>query len=410
MFRTTKAIKCPYNQEPTDIKPLVISIVCVLLTGISFGFGRTLFPMVMPEMIAELHLTYTQAGVINGVSQASSLLTIPLAGYLAHRFGGLRLIVGCQLFGCLLLASLSLVQGYYSLLIINFLIRGWPVLVWIPMVAVASEHINEKWRATMLTATSSGPCFFIFFDGILSSYFLEHFHWRSMWYFTALVCFASCCFCFLALKLVRAWSDSARDKKARHHLNKELIQWLKTRSGVILFALFAIIGFTFMSFQVYLASFLREELGVDLQTAAVMWSVMGISGILGGVSIGMFTDHFGVKISFGLVFTMAMLSTLIICLPHNPSTSIAMAILFGASQAAVYGLGPAYLSKTLSTDSATTAFSIATMVLTAGAMFGNFLGGWGEGKSGSFTGFYISLGILFAIGAVLSSGLKSERR
>ena len=48
------------------------------------------------------------------------------------------------------------------------------------------------------------------------------------------------------------------------------------------------------------------------------------------------------------------------------------------------------------------------MVLTAGAMIGNFLGGWSEGRFGSFTGFYILLGILFAIGAVLSSMLKSE--
>ena len=65
--------------------------------------------MVMPEMIADLSLTYPQAGVINGLSQASSLLTIPLAGYLAHRIGGLRLIVACQLLGCILLAALGLV-------------------------------------------------------------------------------------------------------------------------------------------------------------------------------------------------------------------------------------------------------------------------------------------------------------
>ena len=51
---------------------------------------------------------------------------------------------------------------------------------------------------------------------------------------------------------------------------------------MLVVALFAIIGFAFMSFQVYLAPFLREKLGAGLQTAAVMWSVMGVSGILGG--------------------------------------------------------------------------------------------------------------------------------
>jgi MFS family permease len=366
--------------------------------------------MVMPEMIKDLHLTYAQAGVINGVSQASSLITIPLAGYLTHRIGGLRLIVACQLVGCILLAALSLVQEYYSLLAINFLIRGWPVVVWIPLIVIASEHISMKWRATMLTAASSGPCFFIFIDGILSSFFLEHYHWRSLWQLTAFVCLFCCCGSFMTLKLVKAWDYSTKKKEVKHRSNTELIQWMKARSGVILISLFAIIGFTFMSFQVYLASFLRHELGVGLETAAVMWSVMGISGILGGVSIGIITDRFGVKVSFGLVFTMAMLSTVLICLPLNSVSILAMAVLFGVSQAAVYGLGPAYISKTLSTNSATAAFSSATMVLTFGAMVGNFIGGWSEGEFGSFTGFYISLGVFCVIGAVLSFGLKSERR
>ena len=399
----------PTNSESSLLKPLVISIICVLLTGISFGFGRTLFPMVMPEMIKDLHLTYTQAGVINGVSQASSLITIPLAGYLAHRIGGLRLIVGCQLFGGMLLMALSLVQDFYSLLVINFLIRSWPIVVWIPLIAVAAEHINIKWRATMLTAASSGPCLFIFIDGILSSFFLDHFHWRNLWLFTAILCFVCCCCCFFALKLVNAWNPSSTGKKTRITFNKDLIHWLKTRSGVILISLFAIIGFAFMSFQVYLASFLRDELGVGLRTAAIMWSVMGISGILGGINIGIFSDRFGVKVSFYLVFTMALLSTVLICLPLTSSSIIAMAVLFGISQAAVYGLGPAYMSKILSKDSATLVFSGATMVLTFGAMVGNFIGGWSEGRFGSFTGFYIFLGILFALGAILSIGLKSER-
>ena len=398
------------NSEPAIARPLAISIICVLLTGISFGFGRNLFPMVMPEMIKDLHLTYTQAGVINGASQSSSLITIPLAGYLTHRIGGLRLIVACQLFGCTLLAALSLVQGYYSLLVINFLIRSWPVVVWIPLVVIASEHINVKWRATMLTAASSGPCFFIFINGILSSFFLEHYHWRGMWQFTALFCFFCCCCCFFTLKLMKVWDYSTKGKEVKLRSNTELIHWMKTRSGVILISLFAIIGFTFMSFHVYLAAFLRDELRVGLGTTAVMWSVMGVSGILGGVSIGIITDRLGVKVSFGLVFMMAILSTVFVCLPPNSVSILTMALLFGVSQAAIYGLGPAYISKTLSTDSATVAFSSATMVLTFGAMVGNFIGGWSEGQFGSFTEFYISLGLFFVLGAVLSFGLKSERQ
>ena len=209
---------------------------------------------------------------------------------------------------------------------------------------------------------------------------------------------------------MKVWDYSTKGKEVKLRSNTELIHWMKTRSGVILISLFAIIGFTFMSFHVYLAAFLRDELRVGLGTTAVMWSVMGVSGILGGVSIGIITDRLGVKVSFGLVFMMAILSTVIVCLPPNSVRILTMALLFGISQAAIYGLGPAYITKTLSTDSATVAFSSATMVLTFGAMVGNFIGGWSEGHFGSFREFYISLGIFIVIGAVLSFGLKSERQ
>ena len=397
------------NSYPAIAKPLIVSFVCVLLNGISYGFGVYLFPMVMPEMIKDLHLNYTHAGTINGVSQAATLFTIPIAWYLTRRLGGLRLIVLCQLVGGILLAALSFVQDYYSLIIINFFIRGWPVLVWIPLVVIATEHIEVKWRATMLTAASSGQCFFIFIDGILSSFFLEHYHWRSLWQVVALICLLSCCCCFVMLKLVGAWDHSIKAKGARSRIKTELFQWMKARNGIIVMSLFAITGFTFVSFQMYLASFLRDELGVGLEVAAVMWSVMGISGILGGVTIGVITDRIGVKASFSVVFTMALLSTVLICLPLNSVSILAMAVLFGVSQAAVHGLGPAYIAKTLSPGLVTAAFSSATMIFVFGAMAGNFIGGWSGGAFGSFAGFYIFVGIFFIIGAVLSFGLQRER-
>jgi len=142
-------------------KPLTISVVCAVLTGISYGFGIYLFPMVMPEMIQDLHLNYTHAGTITGMGQMSALSTVPLAAYLTGRIGGLRVIVACPLIGAVMLAAMYYVQGFYSLLVLNFLIRGWPIMVWIPLVAVAAEHIDFRWRATMLTASSSGACFFI---------------------------------------------------------------------------------------------------------------------------------------------------------------------------------------------------------------------------------------------------------
>ncbi|WP_457553241.1 hypothetical protein [Desulfobacula sp.] len=143
------------NVEEFNKKPLVISAVCVLITGISYGFGMYLLPMVIPEMAKDLGLSYTLIGIITGFSQTSAFLSIPLAGFLTSRIGGLKLIIGIQLIGAVFLAGLYFVQGFFS-----FLIRAWPVMTWIPLVSIAAEHIPVKWRAVMLTMASSAACFF----------------------------------------------------------------------------------------------------------------------------------------------------------------------------------------------------------------------------------------------------------
>ncbi|OQY07228.1 MAG: hypothetical protein B6I22_03525 [Desulfobacteraceae bacterium 4572_123] len=397
------------NIESGRLKPLTISIVSAVLTGLSYGFGIYLFPMVMPEMLKDLHLNYTHAGTITGVGQVSALLTIPPAGYLTGRIGGLRLILLCPLIGACLLAAMYYVKGFYGLMILNFIIRGWPIMVWIPLVAIAAEHIDVKWRATMLTASSSGACFFIFIDGVISSYFLAHYHWRNMWLFVSGLCLIVVVVCFLALKGVNAWEIIKYGAGPASKPTGDILKWIKTRSGIALNLLFALAGFAFVAFQMYLAPFLRDELGLGLEITGVMWAVMGISGIIGGVGIGVITDRMGARISFAIVFAMAVISTVLICLPMNFLTVLTMAVLFGVGQAAVFGLHPAYLSKTMSADLAAKAFSVGNMVMISSAVAGNFIGGWSGGETGSFLLFYIALGGLFLLGVFVSFCLKNEK-
>ncbi|MFW2367985.1 MAG: MFS transporter, partial [Desulforhopalus sp.] len=350
------------------LKPLVVGMVCTLLTGVAYGFGNYMFPMVMPEMLKELGLNYTDAGIVTGLGQASPLFAIPITGYLTLRLGGLRLIVLLQLFGAALLALLSFVNGFIGLIVVIFLLRTWPIMVWVPLVAIAAEHIGYQWRATMLTAASAGACFFVFIDGNLSSYFLEHHHWRGLWRTTALICLANSIFCWASLKWVDCWSNHSVRQTGMKSPLPEVFIWIKTRSGTIIVLLFGVVGVAFVPFQVYLAPYLRDDLNVGLKMTSLVWSVMGISGILGGVAMGMFTDRFGVKPALMIVFFMAALSSVMICLPITTWQLLTMAILFGIGQAVIFGLGPTYISKVMPAESAATANSAATMVLVSFAL------------------------------------------
>ncbi len=403
-----------YSQSKSskfDLKPWVIGSICVLITGISYGFGMYLFPMIIPEMAKDLHLDYTQIGTITGIGQTSVFLSIPLAGFLTTRIGALKLIVGIQFIGAILLAGLYAVNGFKSLLILNFLIRAWPVMTWIPLISVAIDHIPIKWRATMLTLASSSGCFLILIGGLLSSFFLEHLHWRTLWLTIALICLFSSIFSRMGLKYVGVWqrTDLARLKKEKPS-DKELKGWLRSSNGIILNLIFFITGLSFVTFQVYLASYLRDELGVGLDTTALMWSTMGISGAIGGVFFGLLTDRLGVRISQSLIFISGLGATGFLFLSASFSSLLMMGFLFGISQAAVYAMGPAYISKMLSAGSAAKVFTIGTMIMSSGAFLGNFLGGWSKGITGTFWWIYMAMGILFACGALLSLLLIPENK
>jgi MFS family permease len=395
-------------QLSVRLKPLVIGMVCTLLTGVAYGFGNYLFPMVMPEMLRDLGLNYTDAGIVTGAGQASPLFAIPLTGYLTHRLGGLRFIVCMQLFGAALLGLLSFVEGFAGLTMVIFLLRTWPIMVWIPLVAIAAEHIDYQRRATMITIASAGAGFFVFIDGNISSYFLEHHHWRDLWRTAALICFVNAIFCWASLKWINCWNNDPVRHAVRKSPLPELFIWLKTRSGITIVLIFGAIGFSIVPFQVYLAPYLRDDLSVGLKMTSLVWSIMGISGILGGVLMGIFTDRYGVKPALIIVFMMAALSSLMICLPITVWQLLTMATLFGIAQAVIFGLGPAYISKSLPAESAATANSAATMVLVSFALTANFIGGWSRGHLGSFWYFYGLLGVLFVGGLLLSLCIEKE--
>jgi len=395
-----------------DSKPWIVGSICVLIAGMSYGFGMYLFPMVIPEMAKDLHLDYTQIGMITGIGQASVFLSIPLAGFLTTRIGGLKLIVNIQFIGAVLLAGLYAVNGFKSLLILNFFIRAWPIMTWIPLISVAVDHIPIKWRATMLTLASSSGCFLILIDGLLSSFFLEHLCWRELWLTVALICLLSSFLSRMGLKSVGLWcrrTDPIQTKGGKP-LDKDVGKWLKSSNGIILNLIFLITGLSFVTFQVYLAPYLRDELGIGLDTTALMWSFMGISGGLGGVFFGLLTDRLGVRISQSLIFLSGLGATGFLFFSASFSSILAMALLFGISQAAVYGMGPAYISKMLPAGSAAKIFTIGTMIMSAGALIGNFLGGWGKGVFHTFWWVYIAAGFLFACGALLSLLLIPENK
>ena len=62
------------------------SLLSLFLAHLTLDLYPSLLPIMLPFLVASLHLTYTQAGLVATASLVGSSLTQPLFGYLADRF------------------------------------------------------------------------------------------------------------------------------------------------------------------------------------------------------------------------------------------------------------------------------------------------------------------------------------
>ncbi len=381
----------------------IIAAVCILLTATAFGFGLYLIPMVLPEITASLGLDYTRIGTITGGCQIASLLAIPLADLVVRRFGALTTIITAQFAAALLLAGVYGLQGFFDFFCLSFLIRIWPVMVWIPMVAVAAEHLPLNWRPTFFTLVSTASFVCVSFDGIFSSWFLTHSNWRVMWLAASIISIGIGIISLAALKYCGGLDSHIQNEKLpQTALEHELTAWLKSRDGILMNAIFLVTGLTFISFPVYLAPYLREELNAGLPAITLIWSVMGLAGVAGGLIFSIIVAHLGIKFCLALIFSLGMTAAAGLTGAPAMVPMTVSAVSFGAAQAVIFGMGPAYISNVLSAPAASRAFTLGTAIMNIGGLVGNFLVGWSSDILDSFKWSYMATGALFAAGALLS--------
>jgi predicted MFS family arabinose efflux permease len=88
----------------------------------------------------------------------------------------------------------------------------------------------------------------------------------------------------------------------------------------------------------------------------------------------------------------------------------AAAACFGWSFYAIYGLIPAYISKTVEPRAAVKVFAVANVFLGVGTTLGNVIGGRIPGWFGSLQGVFVVASVLACAGVIVTMILQDERR
>ena len=389
--------------------------IVVLLTSLvaaTYGFGIYLFAQLVPDMQASLGFDFSYVGSITASAQLGFLLCALLAVWLTPKIGGGWMIVAS---GAVCALALLLIPLSNNILVIGALLTllaGTAATVFVPMVDVISRVTAYRYRGLAMGLVSSGTSYGVAINSLLVPLYAAPGEWRSVWWWVGLLTVAMALLVLVVFKKGGLLSTTPQPVVAPTALEltvpskrSALIQpWV-----LLIWSMNFLIGFATFPFQTYLSSYLRTELGFDVQYSAQVWAVIGFVGMFAGLAVGWLSDRTGLRAAMLLVYGCVVTAALIFVVSPSGHWPLVAAALFSTAFYPIFGLIPAYVSKLASSSAmAVSIFGVANVMQGSGGMLGNYGAGLLANYSGSFAGVYATIAAVGAVLIILTLKLPTE--
>ncbi|MGD9949384.1 MAG: MFS transporter [Desulfobulbus sp.] len=373
------------------------------------GLARFALGMLLPAMGADLQLTYGQMGTISTANFVGYLAGILVVTPLVRRVGA-RLLTTLAL----LLAGLSMVAiGYcsnlYGIMVLYILTGIGSALANIPIMGLLSSWFASRLRGKAAGFVVSGNGAAIVFAGLSVPWMngLSDWSWRLSWVVLGvLVCLIGIlCLLFFRnrpqeLGLVPAGAAMSPRTQQPHQLGQARSVPLK----LILHcgAIYAIFGFTFVSYATFIVTAMVRQYGFSQQVAGSFWSWVGLLSLFSGPLFGMLADRFGRPVALMAAFSVQTLAYLLVGLNLGELFLYLSIGCFGIVAWAIPSIMAALSGDYAGADKAVSMFSAITLLFAGGQVAGPCLAGQLAEKNGSFNGSFLLAAVLTTAAVLLA--------
>ncbi|MFS0726077.1 MFS transporter [Paenibacillus sp. 1P07SE] len=356
-----------------------------LFIAITYALGRFSFGLFLPEITTALNLSAANAGLIASSAYAGYCLALLSAATLVRWLGSRATL---QLAGCCVLAGFVLIgtaeQGYSLAagLALTGLSSGWASPAYGHMVQTALQpEQRERGNAWVNSGTGWGMVLL----GPLG-YFMSA-QWRYAYFGFAVLGVVAILLQWRVLPRSQAIENQPAPGLPRH-----VWRW----GGALIGASF-MVGAASSIYWTFGRSMWQAGHGFSDDSAAVLWLVMGISGIFGGFA-GAVLERLGQGAAYRYGMLVLMLS---ICGITVPGMIVAFlsSIMFGAAYIFLTGV---FIVWGIRCFPRHTAFGISLSFLMLGA--GQFGGSMAAGaliNATSYTAAFVSFGVLGMAGLAI---------
>ncbi|MCV3274398.1 MFS transporter [Roseobacter sinensis] len=388
---------------------VTVAIVFTAYMAVVFGLGLYLFSLLASEMRQTLGFGTQTIGAVTAAAQIAFLIAAFLCPRLTKYFGEGPVMVSAVIVSGGVLSAVSAVGSATSMAIFVGSLGACAAFMVIPTVGVITRTVDFRYRSRVNGLVSSGTAYGQLAAGSIAPWLVLNAGWRSVWLVLGIASVSVAVAGFVALKTFAPATFSKRIDADQQKMQRDRSAVpLFTRTNFLVWGLFATCGIACGPWQNYLSSFLGDESGFSISLIGRLWSVIGFVGLFSGFAVGMVADRIGIKRTLGSSFALLGGSAILVAIHKDAALLYVAAFCFGSSYFAVYGLIPAYISKTVADEQATSVFAGANICLGLGTALANLSSGYIPALSGSLQHVYICVAVVSGCATLLVIALPSE--
>lgn len=386
--------------EPRWLGPV---LVATLSLGVTAGFTRFTFNLVLPELDPDVLGSYSGAGLLVGLNLATYLATIVGTRRWWRGDDPARLIragVACGGAG----AALMSVAGSVPVLAVAMVLLGVSGGGgFVPVTTLMAALVPPARRGLAAGVLLGGVGLSVVLTGrlvALAHAWAPDATWALVWRGVAGLAAAVWVLCRWRLPVVPVGDDTAPAARVR---------WERGAlpGGVAVAACYALVGITSSTYISYLAPALTDDHGLSEGHTSALASLLGVA-MVGGVAVGRLSDRLGRRATLAGGFALSAACSALLLVGREPwlAVSVVLMGLLTTGGGAVVG---AYLVDHLPAAAVGSYMGVLTLAIAGAQLVGPPIGGILAEATSSFATTYAALALLAGAGAVVATRLDPVR-
>jgi len=380
---------------------VALVFACQVAHSLTF-VGLALF---LPLVREDLHITYTQAGVLSAAATLSYAAGQIPAGFLADRYGARRLFIIGLLGWSVLSAALGFVHVYWLAVLTQFVAGMFRALLFAPGLRLLAAWFPPERGATAMSFYMVGAYTGNILLSLVGPSLALAFGWRATFIFFALL---GVCAALAYLTISR---PRPRDGRATPYSIDEALGLLRHRilwvCGAIQVARFSVVtGFSF-----WLPTMLVADRGFSLPTVGLIAAMGAAVSVPGNALGGYLSDRLNNPplIIGGSLAMLAVASLLVVWVPTGAPLLAVVAL--GCLFIQLY-FGPLFHVpvEVLGHRASGTATGFGNLFANFGGLLTAYSLGAVKDATGTFTWGFVGISVICLLGAAMSVPLARLRK